>query len=48
MASEFRVMNKNGTFTVQEDKGDGEWEEIAFTNDIHSAKELVRNYRKLK
>ena len=48
MASEFRVMNQNGTYVVQEDKGDGIWEEIAFTNDINSAKELVHNYRRLK
>ena len=48
MASEYRVMNQNGSFAIQENKGDGIWETLTTVDDINSAKELVRSYRKLK
>lgn len=48
MASMFRVMNIDGVYVVQENKGDGEWEEINRAYDINAAKALVRNYRRLK
>ena len=47
MAAEYRVMNKDGTFVVQKKDGWDVWEDVAWTNDIQAAKELVRKYRGL-
>lgn len=48
MASEYRVMNIDGTYVVQRKDGYGVWEKVAWTNDIKAAKELVNKYRQLK
>lgn len=48
MASEFRVMNEDGTYVVQRTDGGGIWEKVAWTDDIKAAKELVNKYRELE
>ena len=47
MKKDYRVMNDNGTYVVEECLAGDQWAEIARTNEIAMARELIRKYRRL-